>query len=192
MTVTPNTENECPFCLIAFGRAPAEIVERWDDAIAIVPLNPVTSGHVLVIPLQHVTDALAVTEVSAATMRRTVELADGPCNLITSVGAEATQTVRHLHLHIVPRRPGDGLLLPWSPRPARGELTELLAAAAHDGWMASKREQGITSRLAEWGEEFMVPYADLSEKAKDIDRGAVTSVLDAIDRAGLTVAGANP
>jgi histidine triad (HIT) family protein len=38
----------------------------------------------------------------------------GPCNIITSVGAEATQTVFHLHLHVVPRRFGDGLALPWT------------------------------------------------------------------------------
>jgi histidine triad (HIT) family protein len=103
----------CPFCLITHGLAPAEIVQQWDDAIAIVPLNPVTPGHLLVIPRQHVPDALTVPEVAALTMQRAAELATGSCNLITSVGAEATQTVRHLHLHIVPRRAGDGLALPW-------------------------------------------------------------------------------
>jgi histidine triad (HIT) family protein len=36
------------------------------------------------------------------------------CNIITSVGSAATQTVRHLHVHVVPRRRGDGLQLPWS------------------------------------------------------------------------------
>ncbi len=38
-----------------------------------------------------------------------------PCNLITSAGREATQTVFHLHIHVVPRRDGDGLALPWTP-----------------------------------------------------------------------------
>lgn len=40
----------------------------------------------------------------------------GPENwaIITSIGANATQTVRHTHLHVVPRRPGDGLALPWT------------------------------------------------------------------------------
>jgi histidine triad (HIT) family protein len=38
----------------------------------------------------------------------------GPCNLITSKGREATQTVFHMHLHLVPRAENDGLLLPWS------------------------------------------------------------------------------
>jgi hypothetical protein len=66
-------------------------------------------------------------------------------------------------------------------------LLETVAEAAHDGWMATKREQGITSRKSEWGEEFMVPYSEMSEKAKDIDRGAVKSVFAAIEAAGLKV-----
>lgn len=64
------------------------------------------------------------------------------------------------------------------------ELLEIVAEAAHEGWMQSKRNQGITSRESEWGEEFMVPYAEMSERAKDIDRSAVRSVFEAIERAG--------
>jgi hypothetical protein len=67
------------------------------------------------------------------------------------------------------------------------ELLEIVAEAAHDGWMASKREQGITSRKSEWGEEFMVPYSEMSERAKDIDRSAVRSVFAAIERAGYQI-----
>jgi hypothetical protein len=67
------------------------------------------------------------------------------------------------------------------------QLVNTLAEAAHDGWMQGKLAQGITSRLSEWGEEFMVPYTALSERGKDIDRSAVRSVLAALDRAGYTV-----
>jgi histidine triad (HIT) family protein len=92
-------------------------VQRWHDAIAIVPLGPVVEGHVLVIPGTHVEDWTSAAYVSAMTMHRAVELAQshnfGPCNLITSKGAEATQSVFHLHLHIVPRAENDGLALPW-------------------------------------------------------------------------------
>jgi histidine triad (HIT) family protein len=38
----------------------------------------------------------------------------GSCNIITSTGSSATQTVFHLHLHVVPRSTGDGLTLPWT------------------------------------------------------------------------------
>ncbi|MYX67350.1 histidine triad (HIT) family protein [Streptomyces sp. KhCrAH-43] len=49
------------------------------------------------------------------TMHRAAELMQdsGPMNLITSKGREATQSVFHLHLHLVPRAAGDGLALPW-------------------------------------------------------------------------------
>jgi histidine triad (HIT) family protein len=117
----------CVFCAIVAGDAPATVVYRWPDALAIVPLGPVTRGHLLVIPTVHVPDALADPDVTAATMRAAAELATGPCNLITSVGREATQSVFHLHVHIVPRAAGDGLALPWySGRPKRSDRTETL------------------------------------------------------------------
>ena len=50
----------------------------------------------------------------------------GESNLITSIGPAATQTVPHLHLHLVPRRPGDGLPLPWTPQHSAVALPELL------------------------------------------------------------------
>lgn len=108
--------NGCPFCEIAAGRAPATIVRDWDDALAIVPLAPVVAGHVLVIPKVHVADFAEDAAVSAAAMHRASQLASetrGSLNLITSRGREATQSVFHLHLHLVPRAEGDGLALPW-------------------------------------------------------------------------------
>lgn len=69
----------------------------------------------------------------------------------------------------------------------RDELVELLASKAHEGWMAAKQADGITSRLSEWGEEFMVPYPELSERAKDIDRAAVRSVVDGLVALGAPV-----
>lgn len=108
--------NSCPFCEIVSGRAPATVVREWDDALAIVPLGPVVAGHVLVIPKAHVSDFADDANVSAATMRRAAELAgesEGALNLITSRGKEATQSVFHLHLHLVPRAENDGLALPW-------------------------------------------------------------------------------
>ena len=57
---------------------------------------------------------------------------------------------------------------------------ELVAAKVHEAWMASKRKQGVTSRKSENGEELMVPYAQLSEDAKELDRATVRAVYDAI------------
>ncbi|PRX91961.1 HIT family protein [Allonocardiopsis opalescens] len=118
---------DCVFCAIEAGDAPAKIVARWLDAIAFTPLNPVTPGHTLVIPRVHVPDAVTDPAVTAATMHRAAGFAHEAfdhCNLITSVGEPATQTVFHLHIHVVPRTAGDGLLLPWTPQHAARYLTQ--------------------------------------------------------------------
>ncbi len=108
----------CPFCKIIRGEAEAQMVASWPDAVAFVPLDPVTPGHVLVVPTVHVPDFVADRAVTAAVMHRAAILADTlparEWNLITSAGAAATQTVYHLHVHLVPRRAGDGLHLPWT------------------------------------------------------------------------------
>lgn len=59
---------------------------------------------------------------------------------------------------------------------------EETAAAVHEAWMESKRKQGVSSRLSESGEELMVPYDQLSESAKDLDRGTVRAVYAAIEK----------
>jgi histidine triad (HIT) family protein len=107
----------CVFCRIIAGDALARIVASWPDAIAIVPLNPVVEGHLLVIPNAHVPDFTTDPTVTATAMARAstlaAELNIHPANLITSAGREATQSVWHLHVHLVPRAHGDGLALPW-------------------------------------------------------------------------------
>lgn len=112
----------CVFCEIVAGRAPASIVQEWPDAIAIVPLNPVVDGHVLVLPRAHVQDAADDPAVTATAMHRAAQLMVdvGDANIITSKGAAATQTVFHLHVHVVPRRHGDDLPLPWTPQQEAG------------------------------------------------------------------------
>lgn len=118
--------DSCVFCEIIAGREPATFVRQWADTIAIVPLQPVTDGHVLVIPRVHVQDASESPHIAGLTMERAAEIARPPCNIITSAGREATQSVWHLHLHIVPRKEDDGLALPWwsgrRSRARRGEV----------------------------------------------------------------------
>lgn len=117
-----HTQPGCVFCqIIAEGKDDYDL----DYAVAIFPLNPVTDGHTLIVPKLHVTDALDDELITAETMRCAVDyvkyallqpLTD--VNFITSVGAAATQTVFHLHIHVVPRLIGDGLPLPWTPQHA--------------------------------------------------------------------------
>ena len=58
---------------------------------------------------------------------------------------------------------------------------ELVAEKVHDNWMQTKMAAGVTSRkLDTSGEELLVPYKDLSEEAKELDRGTVMTVYAAI------------
>jgi hypothetical protein len=59
---------------------------------------------------------------------------------------------------------------------------EKVSAEVHKAWMETKKANGITSRKSEDGEELMVPYEQLSEKAKELDRNSVKAVYAAIEK----------
>lgn len=108
--------SDCPFCEILAGNAPAEVIDEDNESICIVPLNPVVDGHLLVIPREHAQYIWQST--IPVKMLKTMALyganyGDG-CNVIQSNGVTATQTVPHVHFHIVPRTYDDGLHLPWT------------------------------------------------------------------------------
>lgn len=115
----------CVFCEILYGTEPAEKVYDGIATIGIVPLNPVTEGHVIFIPRKHVRDAIEDTDVTAQVMADAANFVGlarmspsrnglyDSVNFITSVGKPATQSVFHLHIHVVPRKEDDGLALPW-------------------------------------------------------------------------------
>lgn len=107
---------DCVFCKIARHEAPAKYIAEWPHAVAFTPIDPVTPGHILVIPTKHVSDFAEDPETTAAVMRDAAGLAKtlgGDCNLITSKGRSATQSVFHLHVHLIPRKTGDQLMVPW-------------------------------------------------------------------------------
>lgn len=108
----------CIFCAIAAGDAPAKIVHADDVAVAFLDNNPLTTGHTLVIPRRHVTDLMdasgAVAEIGPAVEATAALLvdrlgADG-INAFQASREAAGQTVFHLHVHLLPRWAGDGLL----------------------------------------------------------------------------------
>jgi hypothetical protein len=73
----------------------------------------------------------------------------------------------------------------WNQRTRKEAVMELpdievVSAKVHEAWMQSKAAQGVTSRKAEDGEELIAPYEQLSDKAKELDRGTVRAVYDAI------------
>jgi histidine triad (HIT) family protein len=112
--------SDCPFC----ARIAAGDYGTCDMfSVSFEPLNPVTEGHLLVVPRLHFPDAGSnpLHAGRAMELAATIAALDSldSYNLITSAGSAATQTVRHLHLHLVPRRPGDGLALPWTGQQQR-------------------------------------------------------------------------
>ena len=130
---------DCPFC----ARIEAGQFDYCNlNNVAFQPLNPVTPGHFLVVPKKHVTHALEAPSRAASALGFAANLANEmgltDANFITSAGPAASQTVFHLHLHVVPRRPGDDLALPWSQEPKCGfcycrlaDAPECASACAH-------------------------------------------------------------
>lgn len=143
MPTTPPTEPECPFCEIVARRGDAREVFRTDSVVAFFPTEPATLGHTLLVPRAHIRDIWDVDEDVASELGRwTVTLAgaikravrpDG-LNVIQSNGAVATQTVMHLHVHVVPRWEDDAVGRIWPPE------TRYSESAQDEAWEALRRE----------------------------------------------------
>ena len=129
--------DDCIFCAIVAGEAPAQIVDSDDHTIAFMDISPATRGHALVIPRDHHADLLEIPPEAlerttraaqrlAEKMRQTLDPAG--FNVINACGRAAWQTVFHFHLHVIPRYEDDPLELPWVPSP--GDSGEIAATAA--------------------------------------------------------------
>lgn len=106
----------CTFCQIADGELPAHIVYRDERVIAFLDRAPLLPGHVLVMPITHVEtlddlpdDLLAPL---LGVVRRTsiaVQKALRAEGSFVATNTRVSQSVPHLHVHVVPRNKGDGL-----------------------------------------------------------------------------------
>ncbi|HXT96563.1 MAG TPA: HIT family protein [Polyangia bacterium] len=106
----------CVFCEIVGGTHPAAIVAADDAAVAFLDARPVFKGHVLVVPRAHVatlTDlpapALAPYFGAVQRIARGVEMGLGADGTFVAINNKISQSVAHLHTHVVPRRRKDGL-----------------------------------------------------------------------------------
>jgi histidine triad (HIT) family protein len=107
---------ECLFCEIAARRAPASIVWEDESAVAFLDVKPLFFGHVLLVPRPHyatLTDVPASEVgplfVHAQMLTRAVEKAMGAEGTFVAMNNRVSQSVPHLHIHVVPRKPKDGL-----------------------------------------------------------------------------------
>jgi len=112
--MTPS--EKCIFCSIARGEEPASVVVRDERLCAFLDFRPVFKGHVLVVPVEHTPDlaALPAEEVGplfslARRVALAVEKGLGAGGAFLCVNNKVSQSVAHLHVHVVPRTKGDGL-----------------------------------------------------------------------------------
>jgi histidine triad (HIT) family protein len=108
--------NSCVFCQIANGGVPAGIVFEDDLTLAFLDHRPVFPGHCLVIPRQHFdslvdlpSPLLAQLSANARLLAIAVEKGLGAQGAFLAINNRVSQSVPHLHVHVVPRSKGDGL-----------------------------------------------------------------------------------
>jgi len=115
---------DCIFCRIANGEIPSATVYEDDLVRVILDLGPAARGHALVLPKEHFKDSTEAPEallghvmaVGASIGEAQMKAfgADG-FNMIQNNGEAAGQSVFHLHLHVIPRKAGDGAVGLWKP-----------------------------------------------------------------------------
>jgi histidine triad (HIT) family protein len=132
----------CVFCRIAHGELPAHVVHGDQTCLAFLDTRPLFPGHVLVIPrTHHETLAEAPPELLEPLFRNVqllagaVERAFEADGSFVAINNKVSQSVPHLHVHVVPRRKGDGLRGFFWPRTkypddaAMAEAAELIRSA---------------------------------------------------------------
>lgn len=111
------------FCAIVAGRSPAHVVLREEHVVAFLDRHPLFLGHVLLVPTVHVQthDELPLAVAgpwlrASQQLQRAVEAATGAEGALLIVNNVVSQSVPHVHQHVIPRTRGDGLRLWLGPR----------------------------------------------------------------------------
>lgn len=115
---------DCIFCKIANGEIPAATLYEDDDFRVILDAGPATRGHALILPKGHYQDLCELDEAVgakvlglAARLGRAMKSGLGCAgfNLVQNNGEAAGQTVKHFHMHIIPRYEGGPEMVAWHP-----------------------------------------------------------------------------
>jgi len=108
----------CIFCKIINGKAPCKLVYEDETVMAILSIDPVSKGHTVLIPKKHSvnvfdTDDRIMEHIGLKLKELSLKLIEDNnakgINILNANGAIAQQSVNHLHFHLVPRYPNDGL-----------------------------------------------------------------------------------
>jgi len=129
--------DNCIFCKIAAGQIPSATVYEDDDFRAILDIAPAHKGHTIILPKKHADNIFSLDdEVAAKVFPVAKKVAqavkdtlgcDG-VNILQNNGTAAGQSVFHLHVHVVPRYEGDGILPVWPQGSYEDGEAALLAA----------------------------------------------------------------
>jgi histidine triad (HIT) family protein len=127
----------CVFCEIVRDARKCALIAEEEAALAFMDIHPANDGHCLVIPKSHHSTILDIPPeifmaVSSLLVRVACAIQDAlqppGLSLVQANGPAANQTVPHLHVHVLPRRSDDGLLLNW-PRTAEGDPARIAEIA---------------------------------------------------------------
>jgi histidine triad (HIT) family protein len=128
---------DCLFCRIIAGDVPAHIVLSDSEAVAILDARPVFKGHVLVMPREHHETLASLPAHLTAPLFTRVRLVSavmpaalGAQGSFVGLNNTVSQSVPHLHVHVVPRTRGDGLRGFFWPRQKYADDAEAAAYAA--------------------------------------------------------------
>jgi len=120
----------CVFCRIIRGEIPAQRVFEDSEVLAFLDINPLAPGHTILIPKHHSANLEDLPPQWAVALGRTLGRLAGAItaavgaagyNLLQNNGPVAGQLVPHVHFHIIPRRPDDGLGYRWKSKAAGPE-----------------------------------------------------------------------
>ena len=130
------TDSQCVFCRIVAKQIPATVVYEDAHTLAFMDIGQVNPGHVLVAVKAHAENLYGLGDAQAAAVfqaaarvARAIRDAFSPegLSVYQANGQAAGQTVRHFHIHLVPRHEGDGMALAW---PVKNPPREQLEASA--------------------------------------------------------------
>lgn len=137
---------DCLFCAIAAGETEAAVVWSDDDFVAFLDVRPLFKGHVLLVPRRHVVTlpdlpAELLAPFLAATQRLAAAMVDalGAQGSFVAINNTVSQSVPHLHCHVVPRTKGDGLRGFFWPRTKYADTADRDDCAARLGSALSPR-----------------------------------------------------
>ncbi len=134
----------CAFCDIVCGESTADVVWADEIAVAFLDRSPLFPGHTLVVPADHVVQLSELRPGSVGPFFERVQLLAAvlPAALesggtFVAMNNTVSQSVAHLHAHVVPRRKGDGLRGFFWPRQRYGEGESAAVAARLRSTLAS-------------------------------------------------------